>query len=115
VAHNELCRQAGSNGRRCPVAADQAGDKTLCEVGTADLHLHDVVAGVEEALRLVSQVALALPWRVVATRGVDEDGLIGVAIAVVIGDPPESGTTATLTARSCNAMSTTPTATERSP
>ena len=58
----------------------------LGEVGAADLHLHHGVAHVEEPAHLVLEVRQALARRVVAAGGVDEHRVIGLPVAVAVGE-----------------------------
>ena len=58
------------------------------EVGAADLHLHHGVAHVEEPAHLVLQVRDRLPRCVVAAGGVDEHRIIGLPVAVALGEVP---------------------------
>jgi hypothetical protein len=57
----------------------------LRQVRAADLHLDHAVALVEEPAHLVLQLAQALAGGVVAAGGVDEDRVVGPAVAVAVG------------------------------
>nr|WP_268256705.1 hypothetical protein [Streptomyces sulfonofaciens] len=62
--------------------------QVLGRVRAADLHLHHAVAEVQEAAHLVLQVPQGHARRVVAAGGVDEDGVVGTAVAVAVGQVP---------------------------
>ena len=73
-----------------PVTVEDLQDRldaleVIGEVGAADLHLHHRVTHVEEAAHLVLQIRQRLAGCVVAAGGVHEHRVIGLAVAVAVG------------------------------
>ena len=87
----------------------------LVQRGAADLHLHDAEAALAIAAHLGLELVEVLARIVVAAGGVDPDPVVGLAAAIAAASRRHKGWPAIFATASQTAMSSVPTATERSP